>query len=207
MEITEDTIVSFLNTFNKKSYDKMTFYTKLFEFLEKEKYDVDDELVVEKFAYSIAKKHDYIGYDVLISITDDFSSFVNKLNQYRNKVNYCYFHFIIENEDEKELCFSEIWKKWEKNPPLGWLGGWCSCGHFFPYTLDFNAINMDDNSINSKFEVKPRIFKIDELKKVEFCSDSMIRFYLNNGVVIAGRPFKEDSGFIFNFVSDPLNLI
>lgn len=207
MEVTEDIIISFLNTFSKKSCDKMTFYTKLFNFLEKEKCNINDELEIEKFAYSVAKKYDYIGYDVIKTISDDFTFFISKINQYIDKTRYCYFHFYIENEDEKELCFSEIWEKWKGKPSGGWLGGWCTCGHFFPYTLDFNAINVNSNSINSDFNFKPRVFGFDDIKKIEFCTDSNIRFHLNDGVVIAGRPFKEDSGFIFNFVSDPLSLI
>lgn len=203
--ITEEAIKLFLKTIHRKSCDKVTFYDKLFKFLDENNYKVEDETTTERLAYNIAAKEGYIGYEVL-SVIEDTQLFAKKMNEYIDKVNYFYFHFRIENEDEKDLCLSEIWQKWDSKPAGGWLAGWCVCGSFYPYTSDLSAKITEDN-IDVNFAFKPRIFSMKEIKKIELCSDSNVRFHLTDGTVIAGRPFKQDTGFNFNFASDPLGLL
>ena len=104
-EITKETIESFLKTIDRKSCDKMTFYNKLFKFLDINNFEVKSEVEIERFAYEIAKEKNYLGYDIL-SVIEDVQNFADKLSKYIDKVNYFYFYFIIENKDEADLCLS-----------------------------------------------------------------------------------------------------
>lgn len=205
-EITEEVIENFLKTISRKSCDKMTFYSKLFKFLDNGNFFVKNEVEIERLAYKIAGAKDYLGYEVL-SVIENIQDFADKMNRYIDKVNYFYFHFIIENKDESELCLSEIWEKWHSKPAMGWLGGWCDCGKFYPYTLDLGATITEDYTVDQSFSFKPRAFSIKEVKKIELCSDSNVRFTLDDGTIIAGRPFKQDMGFNFNFGYDPLSIL
>lgn len=202
MKVSDEVIYSFLKTLEKESLTARDFYIQFTDYLSENKIEYrESELEIDTRAFNIAKENGYIGYKEIYTIHNPFT-FCEDLTKYIKKAGYYYFYFNIENEDEKNLSFTQIWKKWDDEPSGGWLGGWCACGSFFPYTLDFNAMNIDTNKSDYEFRHKPRAFKTEDIDKIVFCSDSYIRFFLKDGVVIRAKPFKEDRGLTYIFSPD-----
>lgn len=209
MVVDESLIEAFLNSLEQKKYHKEIFYDMFFDFLDKNGYSVssdEEELALEAPAFKKALERGLIGYDVLLSISDtDLIS--KKIRDYISKKQYYLFHFMREKDDEKLLSYTEIWNKWKNLPPLGWIGGWCNCGSFFPYTLDMGGMNIKENSFTQNEQYKPIEFYLKDVKEMQFCSDNHIRFILKSGETIAATPYKIDNSLIYNFIDNPLDIL
>ena len=209
MELKDDLIDTFLNSLEIKKYHKETFYDLFFDFLEENGYSrisEEDELYLEPPVFKKALERGLIGYDVLLSLTDT-DSISKKMQEYIVEKQYYFFHFMREKDDEKLLSYTEVWDKWKNLPPLGWIGGWCDCGSFFPHTLDMGGMNIKNNTFTSDEQYKPLEFYLDEVKELQFCSDNYIRFILKSGETIAALPYKIDNSLIYKFVDNPLDIL
>lgn len=206
--ISTDLIESFFKSLEDKKYHKEEFYDIALNFLESKLSFKDEKEVdaIEQKLYSLAFERGFIGYNIIFSVSPD-DTFLKKFNDYIIKKGYYIFQFIIERDEEKTLSFSGLYNLWNNCPPLGWFGGWCSCGEFFPYTLDLGSMDLETNQINQDFPVKPIKFTFDDIKQIDFCSDNYIRFYLHDETVVAAKPFKVDVGIAFNFIDNPLELL
>jgi hypothetical protein len=203
-----DLINEFIATLEKRKYHKDEFYDLFLDYVDDKGISLtsEEETEMESKAYQIAREKGYAGYDIILSLTE-IDDFRNKLDSYIKQTGFYLFHFINERDDEKILSLSEIWDKWNNHPPLGWVGSWCSCGEFFPYTLDMGSMDLENNLLHPDTEFKPITFSTNEIERVDFCSDNFIRFILKDGRLIAAKPYKVDKSLIYNFVSNPLDLL
>lgn len=198
----------FIDTLEKRKYHRDEFYDLFLDYVDNNniKLSQEEESELESEAYRIARERGYAGYDIILSLSE-ITDFKNKLDDYIKQTGSYLFHFVNERDDERFLSLSEVWEKWNSHPPLGWLGSWCSCGDFFPYTLDMGCMDLENNILHPDADFKPIKFSINDLKRVDFCSDGFIRFILQDNQIIAGKPYKVDKSLIYNFVSNPLDLL
>ena len=198
----------FIDTLEKRKYHRDEFYDLFLDYVDNNNITLSqkEESELESKAYIIARERGYAGYDIILSLSE-ITDFKNKLDSYIKQTGSYLFHFVNERDDERLLSLSEVWEKWNSHPPLGWLGSWCSCGDFFPYTLDMGCMDLENNILHPDADFKPIKFSINDLKRVDFCSDRFIRFILKDNQIIAGKPYKVDKSLIYNFVSNPLDLL
>lgn len=202
-ELTED----FLSTITPKTLDNITFYEKLINYLDTSTYDISlTESDIERHVFGVAKDRGYLGYEVILSIKN-MEEFSKTISSYLLRQDKYFYHFAYEDPEEVEMCFSDVWDKWNNNPPMGWIGGYCQCGHFFPYTLDISMTEMKGHNDNLSSKYTPRKIALDEIKSVDFCSDNNMRFLLKDDTVVLAKPFKLDKGLIFNFSIDPMGIL
>ena len=204
--ITDEQVEEFFSTLTGKYY-RDEFYDLFLDYLETNKisiYDEADENVIEQKVFAIAKERGFIGYDIITKVTD-MDEFKDKLSEQIRRYGYYIFHFMYELPEEMDISTSAVWEKWNQLPPLGWVGGWCNCGHFYPYTFDMGEMDLDNDEYTRREDIRrPRKIVIDEIEKVVFCSDNFFRIYLKDNSVIMAKPYKMDSGLPFKFTKDIL---
>lgn len=189
--------------------NKERFYDLFLDFLDSKHiyYTEEQEDELESLAFKKAKEIGIIGYETLVSI-EDINVFTEKFKKYTKEKRYNLFHITYELEDELELSVSDIWRRWNSFPPRGWLAGWCNCGHFFPYTFDIGRMDLEKDTLmdGSKFYT-PRTINVDELSKIDFCSDGCFRLHTNNGELFTVVPYTMDTGLVYKFVDNPLDIL
>lgn len=204
--LTSIQVEEFFSTLNKKYY-RDEFYNLFLDYLELNHITVDNESdknSLEQEIFALAKERGFIGYDIICEITD-MDKFKNKLSEQIRRYGYYIFHFMYENPVESFISTTAVWEKWNQLPPLGWIGSWCTCGHFYPHTFDMSEMNLvDDQYIRRNDILRPRKITIEEIKKVMFCSDNFFRLYLADDSVVMVKPYKIDAGLIFKFTNNIL---
>ena len=206
--ITNEQLEDFLSTITKKLH-RDAFYDLFLDYLENNHiniYDENAESKLEQEVYQIAVERNLIGYNVICEL-NDIKKFVDIMVKITKRNQYNLFHLIHETDDSA-MSTTAFWEKWNQVPPLGWLGGWCSCGEFFPLTFDMGEMNLEEDSYQRLFEgFRPKKIKMQMVDSVSICSDGFFRLRLKTGETIAVRPYKFDTGFSFNFVENPLSLL
>ena len=163
---------------------------------------LDCQIILEQEIFEIAKQRGFIGYDIICEITD-IDEFKTKLTEQIHYYGYYIFHFMYELPDEEGISTSAVWEKWNQLPPLGWIGGWCNCGHFYPHTFEIGEMNLDEDKYTKRDDIlRPRKIYIEDIEKVVFCSDNFFRIYLNDGNIIMVKPYKFDNGLPFKFTKN-----
>lgn len=205
--IANEQLERFFSKIDKK-YHRDDFYDLFLDYLDEEGieiFDKDDEDELENEVFSIAKQRGIIGYDVVQEITD-MEIFQEKMNILTKRNQFTLYHFFYEIDND--ISTSAFWNKWNQLPPLGWVGGWCNCGNFYPNTFDMCEMNLEEDQYTRVLEDnRPRTIHLHDIESVLICNDSFFRLKLNNGKIIAVRPYKFESGFAFNFMDNPLDLL
>lgn len=205
--LTSEQVEEFLSTLTKK-YHRDEFYDFFLDYLESNHisiYDESEENILEQEVFNLARERGFIGYDIICEVTN-IDEFKNKLSEQVRRYGYYIFHFMYEIEDESSISTTAVWEKWNQLPPLGWVGGWCSCGHFYPYTFDMAEMNLDKDEYTRRDDIlRPRKITIEEIKKVVFCSDDFFRLYLTDNTIVIVKPYKMDAGLSFKFTNTILD--
>lgn len=167
----------------------------------------DDEDLEESRLFNILLKDGFIGNKVVFSVSNS-QKFLSTLTTYIQSLNlpFYYFHFFREDTDSNMVSYSEYYKKWKENPPRGWFAYWCSCGHFEPITRDLSEEKIE-NDLTIIPKEDPVVFGINEIKSVDFHSNSSLKFNLYDGSALVAFPLKLDNSFIFNYLKNPLDII
>lgn len=208
--ITDEQLEEFFSTLNGK-YFRDDFYNLFMNFLDNKgiKFEDDeDELYrdeLEEHVFNLAKERGFIGYDIIETIYD-LNAFQEKLNKLIKKNGYSLFHFFYDIDND--ISTTSFWSKWNQLPPLGWVANWCTCGHFYPCTFDMSEMNLDEGVFTPiSEEYRPREIDINHISMVLLCDDGFFRLILEDGKTIAVRPYKFDTGFAYNFVTNPLDIL
>lgn len=206
--LTEEEINLFFSQLKPKKYFYIDFYEKYIDFVEKNKiFFGNDELEnqEERNIFEKAKQLGYIGYDILYSTTN-VEEFKNKLTSLTTISDYL-FSISYNDEDENALCVTDMWSKWNERPPEGWIAGWCSCGEFYPITLELTEMNIGEYKIDDLYSnLRPILIKLEDITEAKFCSDGFIRISTLNGNFNI-KPYKADNNVILKFIDDPLKLL
>lgn len=204
--LTKQQVENFLSTVTKK-YHKDEFYDLFLDYLKAEDIFISDkkeEDKLEQEIFQIAKERGLIGYDIIAEVTD-MDEFKDIISKHTQRYGYYIFHFMFEREDENDISVSAMWEKWNQMPPLGWIGGWCKCGHFFPYTFDVGEMDVENQVYTPRFkDDKPLKIDLNDVEKVVFCTDGYFRIYVKKVGVIMVKPYKFDNGLGFKFVKNIL---
>jgi hypothetical protein len=207
--LSDEQVEDFFASLNKKYY-KDEFYDIFINYLEDNNIFAvtpkeEDEL--EQAMFKIAKERGYIGYDVIYE-TDNLDRFKEILTKYTKKYGYYLFHFMYENPDEEDFSTTAVWDKWNQLPPQGWIGGWCSCGNFFPFTFDAGEMDLEQDKYTFRYHDNRAIkIELSDLINIKFCSDNYFRLYMKNNKVIMVRPYKIDTGLVYAFIENPLDIL
>lgn len=201
--ITQEQLEEFFSSLNGK-YFRDEFYNRLLDYLETNGihiYDEREENELEQEVFEIAKSRGFIGYDIICEVTD-MDVFKDKISEQVRRYGYYIFHFMYELSDENEISTSAVWEKWNQVPPLGWFGGWCVCGHFYPYTLDLAEMEPEENEyVKNDGIPKPQKIYLNDIDRVVFCSDNFFRIYLKDSTIILAKAYKFDAGLAFKFTN------
>ena len=205
-ELTDEQLESFLRTLTKK-YHRDEFYELYLDYLKKIGIEVEEEeeAILEQAAFNVAKERGFIGYDIIEEIYDR-NAFQEKMNTLVERNRYMLYHFIYELDND--ISTTAYWDKWNQLPPLGWIGSWCTCGHFYPVSFDIGEMDVEAGEYTKiTEEYQPRIIGIESVEAILICSDSFFRLRLDNGNIIAVRPYKFESGFAYHFIKNPLDIL
>lgn len=197
----------FIKTLELKHYPKTDFYDNLMGFLEAKSIlcSEEDENILESMAYQKARVLGYVGYKTVLEL-DDLTKFKEKMDGFIKKQNYILFHISHEPADENDLSFTDIWKKWKGLPPEGWIAGWCSCGHFFPYTFDIASMDMEAEKLIEVGGYKPIKIEVSEIEKVLFCTDSYFRLILKDGECFKVKTYVSSKNMAIDFADDRVEM-
>ena len=203
----ESIINKFLNTLSSnKKITRDEFYESFFDFLEENEIALSpterDDL--EIIAFHKAKELGFIGYDIIVSISD-MDDFNKKISLHALTKKNMLFHIFYE--DDMDSSLNEIWRKWNNIPPMGWIAGWCSCGEFFPYTVDLGMINLNKYEIEENNIRRPMLIKLKMVQRVDFCTNGIMRLILDEDTILLVKPFILDTGLAYKFLDNPLKIL
>ena len=113
-----------------------------------------------------------------------------------------YFLFSYHFQDEELLSLTKVYEKWDELPPKGWFGRFCSCGKFFPISLEITEMGPELNEVYDFFQkhLRPREIEIVDIVRLDICSDNILRFNMKNGTIINCKALKMDMGVNFAFI-------
>lgn len=187
-------------------------YELFCDYLEENKIDISEEKQDEeenKIFYTLLEEGK-IGYDILYTLSDG-EAFKQRFNKHFEKLGNDYHVAQIGriNEEEENISFADLYRKWDGNMPRGWFGLWCTCGHFFPLTPDLTEIDMESEgeAFTRRFDERPVKIKCSDMKTIDFCSDNIIRIRMNNGELFSVFPFKLDTSLVFDMVDNPMEIL
>lgn len=197
----------FIHTLPSKTYTKVDLYDLLLDYLEEKGifYSEDEENDLDTLVFSKASKLGYLDAKVILAF-DDMLKFENKMGDLFKKNEGVFFLITHEPQNEHNLSFSEIWKKWKGIPPQGWIANWCSCGHFYPCSFDIGAMDMENETIIENTFYKPRVIATEDIEKVNFCSDGQFRLILKTGEVFAVKSFILSKNIAISFSDNPADI-
>lgn len=204
-EVESNTILDKVPKNRKISAER--FYHIFCDFLEENKIILgeaqEDE---ERRLFKILCDRGLTGYKIIKSLPA--TDFINLLNNYerKNLVKNNLYKVFYDFEDENLMSFSDIYEKWNKLPPKGWIASWCSCGSFFPLTPDISEINVSENKIDKIYDFQVININLEDAEMVYIGDDNSIRISIN-GTKIKIFPFKMDNSFFMAFINNPLEII
>lgn len=197
----------FIHTLQPKTYTKVDLYDSLLDYLEEKEIfcPEENENEIDLLVFKKASELGYLNAKVILTF-DDMTKFANKMKEFLNKTNDLFFHITYEPKEEEALSFTEIWKNWKGVPPDGWIAGWCSCGHFYPYTFDIGAMDIENNALVENSFYKPFKIELSDIERVNFCSDGLLRLILKNGNVFAIKIYTLMKNSAIMFSDNPTDI-
>ena len=151
---------------------KINFTELYYNFIDKNDIVSDDEDDDEITLYHNPVINPFIGAIALHKIygNENILKYFISLSE---SVNACIFKLAHYIEEEDNLSFIEIYKKWSP-PPSGWLASFCKCGELTPLTPDITTLK------NAEFTILPSL----EPVKIELNKASLLEIYSDNSLHI-----------------------
>lgn len=151
---------------------KVNFTELYYTFIDKNDIVLDDEDDDEISLYHNPVINPFIGAIALHKINGN-ENILKYFISLSESMDACIFKLAHYIEEEDNLSFIEIYKKWS-TPPSGWIASFCKCGELSPITPDITTLK------NAEFIVPPGL----EPVKIDLNKASLLEIYSDNSLHI-----------------------
>lgn len=159
---------------------KVNFTELYYNFIDKNDIISDDEDDSEISLYHNPVINPFIGAIALYKIYGN-ENILKYFVSLRENTGACIFKLKHYIEEEDNLSFIEIYKKWSP-PPSGWIASFCKCGEFNPLTPDITTFKNTEFIVPSGLE--PVKIDLNKASLLEIYSDNSLRISIDEKIYI-----------------------